>query len=513
MNRFLATTCLVASFLVPTQAARSQCLVQTVPTPEPSKVPQQFGDSVAVDGDRMVVAAMSFESTGRLFVYERGANGWQLTTGLTANPPGELLGITIALEGNRIAATRKDHSIVIFECDPATQIWSQSYVIQDHSEDDSFGTALDFVDGKLIIGSLYGSDPTHYGAVYVYAKTALGWTEIQNVVPNDAPNPEKNFGVRLEARGNLLLVASNESIGFQAPGAVYVFELGPNGYVQTQKLASPNWEINGQFGADMSIGPSRVLISAPEELGQNGRVYVYGITPNGLLLEATLTGSPDPNAVWFGDEVQFADDRVFAFEYGFNGYVPNISVFELIGGAWKCTDHLHDIGAQHFSYARYIEGAGNELIVTVPLETQQVDGYEGKFVVYRFGDRPFGEGCAGSFGVVPRLDLGGCAIGGEKMGFEIEDAFGGGIAFAALGMQKGSVPLGAGCSLLIWPILPSLVGPFPLDGAGIGGGSCNLGFVVPPGVPSGTYLLQALCSDPTSALGFTTTNGIELTAP
>ena len=157
----------------------------------------------------------------------------------------------------------------------------------------------------------------------------------------------------------------------------------------------------------------------------------------------------------------------------------------------------------------YIE----KLIVTNIVQIQQSQDYQGKFVVFRFDDRPFGNGCAGEFGVVPRLDLVGCAIGGEKMGFEIENGFGGGIAFAALGTQKASVPMGAGCSLLIWPILPALVGPLPLNGAGLGSGWCNLGFVVPDPVPSGTYLVQALCSDPRSPLGFTSTKGVERAGP
>ncbi|MBK6939650.1 MAG: FG-GAP repeat protein [Planctomycetes bacterium] len=513
MKPFLLPAFIAAVLLGSEPAAWSQCSSQSEPPPLPSVVPQQFGHSVAIDGNRMAIASMSFESVGRVFVYERDAQGWQWTATLSADVPNGLLGFEVAIEGDRIAAARNDDSVVMFARDPVTNTWTQSFVIVPGVADPTFGYEMDFVDGRLVIGSFYGdANLQHYGKVYVYAESPAGWSLVQEIVPNDSKLGQ-NFGYSVEADGNLLLVGSGEAINTSWPGAVYVFELGANGYVQTQKLGSPTWAPDGEFGRDLRIANGRAVVTAANEDGLHGLVHVYDVTPNGLMLQTTLTGSDDPNAWGFGGEIEVVGGRIIALERGANGFVPGIAVYEEVGGTWNCTDRLFESGPNHEYFGFAMAAVGDELIVTNIVQIQQSQDYQGKFVVFRFDDRPFGNGCAGEFGVVPRLDLVGCAIGGEKMGFEIENGFGGGIAFAALGTQKASVPMGAGCSLLIWPILPALVGPLPLNGAGLGSGWCNLGFVVPDPVPSGTYLVQALCSDPTSPLGFTSTNGVELVVP
>lgn len=123
----------------------------------------------------------------------------------------------------------------------------------------------------------------------------------------------------------------------------------------------------------------------------------------------------------------------------------------------------------------------------------------------------YGDGCAGSGVVPPRLAVSGDPFPGGTIDLRIDKARGGSLAFLLLGLAPASAPLGGGCSLLVQPVLPSVIGPLPLSGtptAGFG----SLGFSVPlPGSASqASVAIQAFVQDPGAPAGFRASNGFQL---
>ena len=95
----LASTCLVA----PVSAAGS---VVTLSPPPGS--PGEFGQSIARDGNTLVVAAPGafMDPEGALFVYTRSAGGWSLSAKLTTSDHSDLLGeFGLAIDGDTIVAS------------------------------------------------------------------------------------------------------------------------------------------------------------------------------------------------------------------------------------------------------------------------------------------------------------------------------------------------------------------------------------------------------------------------
>ncbi|MFG0316248.1 MAG: hypothetical protein ACF8XB_03165 [Planctomycetota bacterium JB042] len=124
----------------------------------------------------------------------------------------------------------------------------------------------------------------------------------------------------------------------------------------------------------------------------------------------------------------------------------------------------------------------------------------------------YGAGCAGAGGFVPVLELTGCAAGGGALSLSLQQANGGGTALLLLGVGPTTVPLADGCSLHVAPLLGAGIS-LPLGGALPGTGSVAFTTVLPPAIPPGTLTLQAAVADPTTSLGFTTTNGVSLAFP
>jgi hypothetical protein len=125
----------------------------------------------------------------------------------------------------------------------------------------------------------------------------------------------------------------------------------------------------------------------------------------------------------------------------------------------------------------------------------------------------YGDGCAGAGLFTPALTFVGCAKPGASVDLAIYDASGGSVAFFVVGLGPAQVPMGAGCSLLAFPLLPAVIGPLPLSGGGPGSGALSITATIPALAPSGSAYVQAFVVDATSPTGFAATNGFIVTIP
>ncbi|MFG0319071.1 MAG: YncE family protein [Planctomycetota bacterium JB042] len=122
----------------------------------------------------------------------------------------------------------------------------------------------------------------------------------------------------------------------------------------------------------------------------------------------------------------------------------------------------------------------------------------------------YGAGCPGTGDVEPTLGCVGTPTVGAPFSLDVAGGLGGASAWLFVGADPAATPLGEGCVLVVEPVLAP-IGPFPLAGVGPAGGSVVLPAPVPVGTPLGTRAsLQAFVLDPGGALGFSSSNGLEL---
>lgn len=121
----------------------------------------------------------------------------------------------------------------------------------------------------------------------------------------------------------------------------------------------------------------------------------------------------------------------------------------------------------------------------------------------------YGVGCAGTGGFVPELAWTGCPSPGSFVEISIRGGLGGSFGVLVFGALQTNVPLGAGCSLLVAPLLPATVS-VPLTPGGPGQGDATAGVVMPALPPGITFTMQALIADPSTGIGGSVTNGVEI---
>lgn len=121
---------------------------------------------------------------------------------------------------------------------------------------------------------------------------------------------------------------------------------------------------------------------------------------------------------------------------------------------------------------------------------------------------PYGAGCAGSGGLVPALDVAGCAKLGDTVAVSLSNALGGSTSAMLVSLGQASVPLGGGCTLLVQPTPIAIV--IPLGGVGPGAGAFTLPGVIPLTSPIVDVYLQVFVAEPTLPLGLAATNGVKM---
>ncbi|MBK6940475.1 MAG: hypothetical protein IPH13_09785 [Planctomycetes bacterium] len=122
----------------------------------------------------------------------------------------------------------------------------------------------------------------------------------------------------------------------------------------------------------------------------------------------------------------------------------------------------------------------------------------------------YGQGCAGTGGFTPAMTLSGCAAPGEVVSIDIANGLGGAPSVIFFGLGQSAIPMGAGCTLNVFPLLaPTL--SFPLLGSGAGDGNMTLQGIMPAGTSGLIFTMQLFVADPASPIGAAASNGVKVT--
>ena len=208
----------------------------------------QFGKSVAISGDLVVVGAYANDdggdASGSAYIFERnqgGPNVWGQVKKLTALDAGQddFFGWSVGVGGDWVAvgASKDDDraqdagAVYLFQRHQGgANQWGQvqKITVADGALLDYFGTTLSLNEKFLLVGTnwkdLAGEDS---GAAYLFARDEGGtdpWGLVSRFGPVDGAAQDK-FGYAVALSGDTLLVgAAMKNLGGPDAGAAYVFQ-------------------------------------------------------------------------------------------------------------------------------------------------------------------------------------------------------------------------------------------------------------------------------------------------
>ncbi|MCS6882784.1 MAG: Ig-like domain-containing protein [Oscillochloridaceae bacterium] len=308
-------------------------------------VQDYFGRSVAISGNTIVVGAYNEDSgnpanpndnsasnAGAAYVFVRNGTTWSQQAYLKADNAGteDQFGRSVAIAGDTIVvgAPYEDSSTpanpndngannsgaaYVFTRSGAT--WTQRAYLKASSiaAGDQFGYAVALDGNTLVIGA---PGEGGSGAAYVFTGSSVNWTQQAYLKAANAGNVDY-FGAFVAIDGDILAVGApgEDSLSVNNPddnsatdaGAAYVFTRSGATWTQRAYLKAANAQAGDLFGTSTAIAGATVVVGAPYEDGSGpasnenapdaGAAYVFlsdDVAP-GVTVEQAA-GQPDPAA-------------------------------------------------------------------------------------------------------------------------------------------------------------------------------------------------------------------------
>lgn len=267
--------------------------------PSTSSSVQNFGRSVDISGDTLVVGSFNDDNpgaidSGAVYVFTRSGTTWTQEARLTASDraTGDGFGYDVAIDGEALVAGADlgdddgrgaidSGAAYVFTRSGTT--WSETAKLtsSDSGANDAFGFAV-ALDGTTTVIGANGAGATTAGAAYVFVGSGATWTQEAILVAPDGAFDDR-FGFDVALDGDLAVVGArfdDDSIAGVDAGSAHVFLRAGTAWSHVAKLAADDAAAGDEFGNAVSLHAGFALVGAyrDDEAGlvDRGSVYVYG---------------------------------------------------------------------------------------------------------------------------------------------------------------------------------------------------------------------------------------------
>ena len=281
--------------------AAGQCADQATISASTPSASVPVGQSVAIDGDTLVVGALAASQFSSGAVYVEVASGGVWSQQAVIESPNadvvDAFGHAVAISGDTLvigapAVGESTGEAYVYVRSGAT--WSQQaqLVAPDGATSDAFGDSVAIAGDMILVGAPnHASGGQAYsGAVYAFNRSGTSWTAATPTLTASDQRTDDSFGSSLAILGGVAAIGAPNKLGpvvgntfVSALGAVYVFTNAGAGWQQSQKLVPNVTTSNLMFGSSVALGPNVLAVGGPQTSG-HAEAFVFGYGP--------LNGSP-----------------------------------------------------------------------------------------------------------------------------------------------------------------------------------------------------------------------------
>jgi hypothetical protein len=248
-------------------------------TPTTPAEGDRFGWSVDVEGDVCVIGAFGDDeqanSAGAAYVFRFDGEAWQQEAKLLPSDPAPLaqFGRSVAIDGDRVlvGAWQDDEqgfftgSAYSFVFDGEAWQEEDKLLADDGAAFRWFGLDLD-LDGAVAIVGAYGDEEVgglEAGAAYVFELDGAQWVQADKLLAADAEaNARFGWAVAIDGASAWVGATGDSELGAGA-GAAYHFRLGSAGWTQRDKIAFAEGGEGAELGAAVAANDDVAVVGAP----------------------------------------------------------------------------------------------------------------------------------------------------------------------------------------------------------------------------------------------------------
>ncbi len=229
-----------------------------------------LGRAVAVWGGRVFVGAIGDDAGGPLSgsvrIYRRNGSNYQLEQ-LFLGDSGSQLGSSVSVAGDLLAVGAVgSRSIHLWRKDRYS--WNEFGTITDPGghAGDGFASSIDLRGDLLVVGSpYYEIDVQAVGCVTLWRlDSSQQWQLEERLLATDRiPGDQFGTSVSLGTDSELLVGAPGRDLFGVDSGSAYLFENGPDGWVEEMTLGAGAANPGDKLGTAVAISGDHILLGAP----------------------------------------------------------------------------------------------------------------------------------------------------------------------------------------------------------------------------------------------------------
>lgn len=328
---------------------------------------REFGTSVSVSGDRLLVGAPGNNSgvaAGAAHVFDHTGSGWSETAEISPldGNLGDLFGASVNLLGDRAVVGAPRHaedgnvlgSAHMFDLVDGNWVETSKMLPDEESVHEYFGVSVSLENDLVLVGASRNSSNAVAGSAFIFGFDGIRWSQLTRLVPSDGAAGDF-FGFSVGMSGNRLLAgAGGDDIhGFQS-GSAYVYEFDTGTWSEAAKLVPAEGAVNDRFGYSVSVWGNRALVGAylDDENGLDaGAAYVFEYGDTGWQKVARLLPTDGRQGDGFGFSVSLYEDRaVVGAIFDDDNLTDSGSayVFDFDGTAWTESAKIMPADADRF---------------------------------------------------------------------------------------------------------------------------------------------------------------------
>ncbi|MEM7416272.1 MAG: choice-of-anchor B family protein [Gemmatimonadota bacterium] len=272
---------------------------------------QAFGSDVAVGTDHIIVGEPDYPNrSGVVYVFGRDGSGtWSQTQMIQPGDAsaGNNFGTSVAVDGDIMMASAPHAgagagAVYVYRNSGGTWMEAGQLVPGDATAADTLGAEISINGNWAMISSLAKNQAR--GVVYAFRRDGDNWVEHSQIAATDLEAGNR-FGEVIEVSGDHMMVAAG-GIG-DGQGAVYHFtyDEGQDVWAPQGALEAPLLGPGAAFGSSISIVDETALIGVPGFLNAIGSVQVYELTDNGFEITSLLAPFETQGGSAFGSSIAY----------------------------------------------------------------------------------------------------------------------------------------------------------------------------------------------------------------
>ena len=371
-----------------------------------AKASAKFGNAVSISGDKAVVGSSNWNSTtnnyaGSAYIFELIGGIWTETAQLNPSDPdaSDYFGNSVSISGDKvIVGSHNDDdggsasgSAYIFELSGGVWTQTQKLTASDPAAFDYFGYSVSVSGDKAIVGSYSDDDVAGAsGSAYIFELSGGTWSETQKLLASDAAAND-NFGKAVSISGDKVIIGCHQDDDDgSASGSAYIFELSGGTWSETQKLTASDAAASDNFGLNVVISGTRVIIGAEnddDDGSSSGSAYIFDLSGGVWSETQKLTASDAAASDKFGNGVSVSGDIAIigSFQDDDGGTSTGSAyIFELSGGTWSEIQKLAASDAATYAYFGSSVGIDAGKIIVGATGSNIVSSNEGATYFYKY---------------------------------------------------------------------------------------------------------------------------------